>query len=94
MSPSSKQKIIEVCDRKIVAKGSNVGLSFYAFFSNKNDQPEALVDYGTTFESLRESRKNKTIGNGWLISGYPKSEVNASHRCSLTVCRLSIWRVS
>lgn len=44
MSPSSKQKIIEVCDRKIAAKGSNVGLSFYAFFSNKNDQPEALME--------------------------------------------------
>ena len=26
-----KKKIIEVCDEKIEAKGSNVGLSFYAF---------------------------------------------------------------
>jgi len=30
-----KQKIIEVCNRKIEAKGTNVGLSFYAFFENK-----------------------------------------------------------
>jgi len=38
-----KQRIIEVCDAKIKAKGPNVGLSFYAFFSNKNDTPELLM---------------------------------------------------
>ncbi|MFI1771629.1 DUF6500 family protein [Thalassobellus citreus] len=27
-----KDKIIEVCDKKIAQKGANVGLSFYAFF--------------------------------------------------------------
>jgi len=36
---SFKKKIIEVCNKKIEAKGSNVGLSFYAFFANKNDDP-------------------------------------------------------
>ena len=35
-----KDKIIEVCDKKIAAKGENVGVSFYAFFKNKNDNPE------------------------------------------------------
>ncbi len=25
-------------------KGSNVGLSFYAFFANKNDNPELLME--------------------------------------------------
>lgn len=25
-------------------KGENVGLSFYAFFSNKNDDPELLME--------------------------------------------------
>ena len=39
-----KDKIIEVCDKKIAAKGENVGLSFYAFFSNKNDNPELLME--------------------------------------------------
>jgi hypothetical protein len=41
---SLKQKIIEVCDRKIAEKGANVGLSFYAFFANKNDDPELLME--------------------------------------------------
>lgn len=27
-----------------MAKGSNVGLSFYAFFANKNDDPELLME--------------------------------------------------
>jgi hypothetical protein len=39
-----KKKIIEVCDQKIEKKGENVGLSFYAFFKNKNDQPEVLME--------------------------------------------------
>ena len=39
-----KQKIIEVCNRKIEKKGLNVGLSFYAFFANKNDNPELLME--------------------------------------------------
>jgi len=44
MRESFKKKIIEVCNKKIVAKGSNVGLSFYAFFANKNDDPELLME--------------------------------------------------
>lgn len=39
-----KLKIIEVCDRKIAEKGSKVGLSFYAFFANKNDAPDLLME--------------------------------------------------
>ncbi len=39
-----KQKIIEVCNRKIEAKGTNVGLSFYAFFENKNTNPQLLME--------------------------------------------------
>jgi hypothetical protein len=38
------QKIIQVCDNKIAKKGENVGLSFYAFFANKNDKPELLME--------------------------------------------------
>ena len=44
MRESLKKKIIEVCDKKIAAKGENVGLSFYAFFANKNDNPELLME--------------------------------------------------
>ncbi|WP_299124100.1 DUF6500 family protein [uncultured Winogradskyella sp.] len=47
MTPILKTKIIEVCDKKIAQKGSNVGLSFYAFFANKNDNPELLMEAAT-----------------------------------------------
>jgi Family of unknown function (DUF6500) len=39
-----KRKMIEVCDQKIESKGDKVGLSFYAFFANKNDDPESLME--------------------------------------------------
>ena len=44
MRDSFKSKIIEVCNKKIEAKGTNVGLSFYAFFANKNNDPELLME--------------------------------------------------
>jgi hypothetical protein len=44
---SLKAKIIEVCNKKIAAKGEGVGLSFYAFFANKNDDPERLMEAAT-----------------------------------------------
>ena len=44
MRNSLKQKIIAVCDKKIAAKGPTVGLSFYAFFANKNDDPDLLME--------------------------------------------------
>ena len=34
-----RTKAIEVCNDKIAKKGDTVGLSFYAFFANKNDDP-------------------------------------------------------
>ena len=42
-----KQKIIQICEDKIRQKGENVGLSFYAFFANKNDDPETLMQVAT-----------------------------------------------
>lgn len=39
-----RKKAIQVCDKKIAAKGQGVGLSFYAFFANKNDDPLALME--------------------------------------------------
>ncbi|AZN34673.1 DUF6500 family protein [Pseudoalteromonas agarivorans] len=47
MQEELKAKIIAVCDKKIAAKGENVGLSFYAFFANKNDNPELLMQAAT-----------------------------------------------
>ncbi|MGR5416904.1 DUF6500 family protein [Vibrio diabolicus] len=44
MRASLRDKIIEVCDKKIASKGEQVGLSFYAFFANKNDDPEQLME--------------------------------------------------
>lgn len=44
MRQGMKEKIIRICDAKIAAKGSDVGLSFYAFFANKNDDPELLME--------------------------------------------------
>ncbi len=44
MRDSLRRKIIDVCENKIAQKGPNVGLSFYAFFANKNDDPELLME--------------------------------------------------
>jgi len=44
MNKILKEKMIEVCNSKIEAKGVNVGLSFYAFFENKNTDPELLME--------------------------------------------------
>lgn len=42
-----KAKIIDVCNYKITKKGEHVGLSFYAFFKNNNDNPELLMEAAT-----------------------------------------------
>lgn len=47
MNEKIKQKIINVCNEKIEKKGENVGLSFYAFFANKNDNPKLLMEVAT-----------------------------------------------
>ncbi len=44
MRDSLRQKAIQICDRKIAQKGDGVGLSFYAFFANKNDDPALLME--------------------------------------------------
>ncbi len=44
MNKETVQKIIDVCNEKIEKKGENVGLSFYAFFANKNDNPALLME--------------------------------------------------
>lgn len=47
MKKDLQMKIIKICTSKIDKKGPNVGLSFYAFFSNKNDNPEQLMEAAT-----------------------------------------------
>ena len=47
MTSDLKNTILEVCDKKIAQKGTNVGVSFYAFFKNKNDTPELLMEAAT-----------------------------------------------
>jgi len=47
MRKTLKNKIIQVCNKKINSKGPDVGLSFYAFFANKNDDPELLMEVAT-----------------------------------------------
>ena len=47
MTSALKDKIIAICDKKIAQKGANVGISFYAFFKNKNDNPELLMEAAT-----------------------------------------------
>ncbi|OAN11628.1 hypothetical protein A3K86_22190 [Photobacterium jeanii] len=47
MNIAMRNKIIEVCQSKIAKKGDNVGVSFYAFFANKNDKPNELMEVAT-----------------------------------------------
>ncbi len=44
MRDSLKKRIVDGCNQKIEKKGLTVGVSFYAFFSNKNDDPELLME--------------------------------------------------
>lgn len=44
MTPALRARIVAICDRKIASKGPDVGLSFYAFFANRNDDPDLLME--------------------------------------------------
>lgn len=44
MDAEFKKKMIQICKDKISAKGDDVGLSFYVFFSNQNTEPELLME--------------------------------------------------
>lgn len=54
MQDGLRSKIIAVCNKKIEQKGDNVGLSFYAFFANKNDDPELLMEAATWWISTHK----------------------------------------
>ena len=42
-----RSRIITVCNKKISQKGDNVAVSFYAFFANKKNEPELLMEAAT-----------------------------------------------
>ena len=44
MRDELKQIFIRGCNEKIEKKGDKVSLSLYAFFKNKNDNPELLME--------------------------------------------------
>ena len=54
MRKQLREKVVEVCDKKIASKGGDVGLSFYAFFANKNDDPELLMEAATWWIQTHE----------------------------------------
>ncbi len=43
MRESLREKAIAICDEKIAKKGETVGISFYAFFANKNSDPDLKI---------------------------------------------------
>ncbi|MCP4207003.1 MAG: hypothetical protein GY767_08150 [Shimia sp.] len=54
MRDSLRAKAIDICNDKIAKKGETVGLSFYAFFANKNDNPELLMEAATWWIKTHE----------------------------------------
>jgi hypothetical protein len=74
MRDSLCQKIIDVCNAKIAAKGDGVGLSFYAFFKNKNDDPELLMEAATWWiathklDHFEKAMKIRTMVQSYMIS--------------------------
>lgn len=54
MRQSLQEKVISVCQKKIAQKGEGVGVSFYAFFANKNDDPELLMEAATWWIQTHE----------------------------------------
>jgi hypothetical protein len=54
MKDKLRATIITICDKKIATKGDDVGVSFYAFFANKNDNPESLMEAATWWIKTHE----------------------------------------
>ncbi len=54
LNSNLRNKIISICEQKIEQKGDNLGLSFYAFFPNKNETPSQLMEVATWWIQLHE----------------------------------------
>lgn len=67
MRATLRAKILAVCDKQIQAKGETVGLSFYAFFANKNDDPALLMEAASWWiqthqlDHFEKARKIRTM---------------------------------
>jgi len=62
MRASLRAKAIEVCNQEMAKIGEAVGLSFYAFFANKNDGPELLMEAAKWwFESNKLDQLEKAL---------------------------------
>ncbi len=67
MRSTLREKVVAVCEKKILAKGESVGISFYAFFANKNDNPELLMEAATWWikshklDHFEKARKIKSM---------------------------------
>ena len=72
MNKEIKEKIIQVCNDKIAKKGENVGLSFYAFFKNKNDNPKLLMQVATWWiETHQLDHFEKAVKIKQMIKAHP-----------------------
>lgn len=54
MRDTLRAKAVQICNDKIAKKGETVGLSFYAFFANKNDNPDLLMEAATWWIQTHE----------------------------------------
>jgi hypothetical protein len=67
MTHNIRAKMISICNEKIKQKGIDVNVSFYAFFENKNTNPELLMAVATwwiqenKFNHFEKAIKIKTI---------------------------------
>lgn len=69
-----REKMIQICDKKIQSKGFDVGLSFYAFFSNTNDDPEALMEVATWWiQTKKLDHFEKAVKIKKLITSSPSA---------------------
>jgi len=74
MRASLQQKIIKICNDKIEKKGDNVGLSFYAFFANKNDDAELLMEAATWWISTHQlDHFEKAVKIKTMVESMPSS---------------------
>ncbi|TGG91755.1 hypothetical protein E4656_15320 [Natronospirillum operosum] len=54
MRSELRARMIETCNKKIATKGDSVNVSFYAFFANRNDDPELLMEAATWWIQTHE----------------------------------------
>ncbi len=74
MRASLRATIIKICEQKIQRQGEQVGLSFYAFFANKNTDPALLfeaADWWIRQHQLDHFEKALKIKQLVLDEGYP-----------------------